>query len=386
MKKNKRFVLVSLLLALVLSLNINVSAATTKTVPKTLTVKEAVDYALKYNGDILKLKFSEEEMGYAVSGVRSGRKALNDMIEQLEGTGLSVRETLGDALNYDSYLLRNKITEQRLERQKKLLNKTYVARTEMVKLSVESAYYNVLIKKIEYDDAKRNLDVVKKQTEVGEIKLKYGTISEMDYKSLQISENASELTFVQAEYAYNTAKIDFNDMLGLPFDTDIELTSPLEISKVDIKLTEEKKKELRENDLTFQSATETYNTAMEDLKYKKAYYGYSSDEYKTAQLDAQSAEITYQNDKNKLEKSILSTYNNLDVLNKTVKIYADKKDLMNLALGVQNIRLKYGTATEDDVITASINYNTAVNDYYEMLLNYNMLATLYDKNIMVPAQ
>ena len=69
-------------------------------------------------------------------------------------------------------------------------------------------------------------------------------------------------------------------------------------------------------------------------------------------------------------------------MQKTVKLMQDKADLMKLALGIANVRKNYGTATENDIIQASINYNAAVNEYYQMVLNYNMLVALFEKNIM----
>lgn len=380
--KPKRIILTSLLLALVLLFNTNVYAqGEDKT---TFTVEEAVNYALAHNGDILKTKFQNEELDMSLSGIRSTRKGLNQLIEYWELTEQSVVDNMAEMKinNFDSYLLRNKVTEARLAKQKELSQKGYDMRTEMVKLNVEKAYYNVLITKISYDDAKRNCDVVKKQTDNGAIKLKYGTISEIDYKSLEISQNAAELALVQAEFAYKEAKMDLNELLGFDYNKELTLTSNLEISKTDITLTENKKEDLRKNNITFLMAEQTYNNAVEDEKYAKAYYGSNSDSYKSYKIKKQEAEITFANDKNNLERTILSSYNSLDVMQKTVKIYSDKKDLMKLALGIQEIRLKYDTATEDDVITASINYNTALNDYYNMLLNYNMLAKLFEKNII----
>lgn len=377
----KIFKLVILTFALSLIITTSVSAKETKT----FTLNEAIDYALKNNGDILLLKFQEDQLGYAVTATKDGRKMAESMIEMLEMSEGSIVEgmkSLGLA-TFDSYLMRQKFTENQLSDQKKLLNKTYVLRTELIKLSVENAYYNIMMKKIAKDDAKRNRDVVYNQTEVGRIKLKYGTISEIDCKSLEINLNAAELNLVNADYAYEEAKMDFCDLLGLDYDVELNLTTPLEVKQIDININDKKKQDLIDNDLTYQSDKLTYDYAEQRLKYAKAYYGTSSTSYKTEQLTFKSAEITWNNAKKSQERRILSTYNKLDVLKKTVGIYSDKKDLMNAALGIANIRLKYQTATEDEVIQASINYNQAVNDYYDMVMNYNMMASLFEKNIMV---
>lgn len=389
--KNKIIKLVMCVLALCMILNTNVSyAATTKTTTanqtKTFTVDEAIKYALSNNGDILKVKFQQDQLGYTITGIKDGRKMVEALIEMAENTpGVSVVETLQakGQYNFDGYLLRQKFTERQLSAQKNLLNMQYTMRTELIKLSVENAYYKVLMQKIAYDDAKRNLDVVKKQTELGAIKLKYGTISELDYKSLEINQNAAEISLLNAEFAMKEANYDFCDLLGLSYDTTLNLTSPLEVKVKDITLTEKKKTDLKNNDVVFQSAKTTYDFAEEKNRLAKAYYGSSSNEYKNEELTFKAEEINYKNAQNTVERKIISTQNTLEVMKKTVAIYKDKKDLMNLALGIANIRLNYGTATNDDVITASINYNNALNEYYDMVMNYNMMVSLYDKNIMI---
>lgn len=284
--------------------------------------------------------------------------------------------------NFDSYLLRNKFTEKQLENQKKVLKKTEDMQTELTKLLITNAYYDVLMKKIAYDDAVRNLDLVHKQTEAGKVKLKYGTASDMSVKTLEVGEKGAEIAKLQAANDYEDSKMNLNELLGLPFDATVTLTSKLDVKQTSITETDSKKKALKDNDITFYAAQIAWDESQEKLKYAKAYYGTSDNNYKTQVKQNDIDKLTYDNAVNTVEKKIISTYNNLTLMKNTVKLMGDKADLMKLALGIANVRKDYGTATENDVVQASINYNSALNEYYQMILNYNMLVTLFEKNIM----
>lgn len=354
------------------------------------SLESAIEYAIKNNKDIMNIKLQQDQMGYSISEVRTLRKTAVDMMEAAmnatdeNGNPISISDNpMASGLrNFDSYLLRQKYTESELKSREKILEKSKILQEEITKFMVENAYYNVLITQIKYDDAKRNCDVITNQKNVGTIKLSAGLISDMTYKSLEISEKAAQISLVNAEFALKESKMDFNELLGLELNAVVNLTTALEPSPKELIFDDNKKEMLKQNDLTFANATHTYTFFVEYEKYAKAYYGKNNNNYKSINSQLKTHEITYANAKNTLERKIMSTYNNLEVLGKTVQIMKEKAELMKLALGITNIRKNYGTATEDEVINASIEYNNALNEYYEMVLNYNMLVSMFEKNIM----
>lgn len=346
------------------------------------SLEEAVNYAMENNKDIINMKLQQDQLEYSISDVRSLRKTAVDVMDAAKMSGMASSQLTSSLKNFDSYLLRQKYTERELKGKEKLLEKSKLLQEEVTKFMVENAYYNVLITRIKHEDAKRNCEVITNQKNAGTIKLAAGLISDMAYKSLEISEKAAEISLLNAEFALKEAEMDFNGLLGIELEAKVNLTTPLEASPKEIVFDENKKESLRVNDLTFENATHTYTFFVEYEKYAKAYYGKNSNTYKSINAQLKTQEITYDNAKDTLERKIMSTYNNLEVLGKTVQIMKEKSELMKLALGITNIRKSYGTATEDEVINASIEYNSALNEYYEMVLNYNMLVSMFEKNIM----
>lgn len=382
------------------SVPVYAASKTTTTTKKTysFSLDEAINYGVKNNTDILKLKLSLDQMDMSVSSLKKARKTAVEIYDTWFDRSDFPEGEVGDKLyattmaelqaaqatmkNFDSYLLRNKFTEKQLENQQKVLKKTETMTTELTKLLITNAYYDVLMKKVAADDAVRNYDVVHSQTEAGRVKLKYGTISDMQLKTLEVSEKGAEISKIQAATDYDNSVMNLNELLGLPLDAVLTLTTKLSVKTTSITENTSKKKSLKDNDITFYAAQIAWDESQEKLKYAKAYYGTSATEYKTLVKQNEIDKYTYQNAENTVDKKILTTYNNLTVMQKTVKLMQDKADLMKLALGIANVRKNYGTATENDVITASISYNQALNEYNQMVLNYNMLATLFEKNIM----
>ncbi|MCQ2749107.1 MAG: TolC family protein [Clostridia bacterium] len=397
----KKLITICLVMLMMLtSVPVYAASKTTTTAKKTysFSLDEAINYGVKNNTDILKLKLSLDQMDMSVSSLKKARKTAVEIYDTWFDRSDFPEGEVGDKLyattmaelqaaqatmkNFDSYLLRNKFTEKQLENQQKVLKKTETMTTELTKLLITNAYYDVLMKKIAADDAVRNYDVVHSQTEAGRVKLKYGTISDMQLKTLEVSEKGAEISKIQAATDYDNSVMNLNELLGLPLDAALTLTTKLSVKTTSITENSSKKKSLKDNDITFYAAQIAWNESQEKLKYAKAYYGTSATEYKTLVKQNEIDKYTYQNAENTVDKKILTTYNNLTVMQKTVKLMQDKADLMKLALGIANVRKNYGTATENDVITASISYNQALNEYNQMVLNYNMLATLFEKNIM----
>ena len=153
--------LISALLVMVMMLSsVPVYAATAKTTTAkktyTFSLDEAINYGVKNNAGILKIKLTLDQMDYSVSSLKSARKAAVDVMDMWVERSDFPEGELGDKAyqstitqitsaqaalkNFDSYLLRNKFNEKQLENQQKVLKKTETMQTELTKLLITNAY------------------------------------------------------------------------------------------------------------------------------------------------------------------------------------------------------------------------------------------------------
>ena len=61
--------------------------------------------------------------------------------------------------------------------------------------------------------------------------------------------------------------MDFCDQLGLNYDIELNLTTPLEVKKVNIDTSNKKKSDLRDNDLAYIQSKNSYEDQEQKTKY-----------------------------------------------------------------------------------------------------------------------
>ena len=200
--------IISMLLAAAISLISTAAAfAEEETQRITLTLDEAVEYAMAHS---LKIEKAQTELTKVKYEENQARINYRDYVSG----GFTIDEALNESgYYYRAAQIQTAQTERNLESEKNAL-----------KTSVKKSFYTYLNSQSKIDTARDNLENTKLKYEYANTKYEQGTISRLELKSFELAVTNAQNSLNQAERASELALLDLKNILNVPEGTEVTVS------------------------------------------------------------------------------------------------------------------------------------------------------------------
>jgi len=249
-----------------------------------------------------------------------------------------------------------------------------------IKIEAEKAYYDL---QQALDDLKLKqeaLDRAARQFELAEASLKAGFIAPADRQGARLAANQAQMAYNSARRQAELKRIELNQIVGLPLDQELNLTTTVKFEPSAIDLTAELE-EAYANDLQYVGALQQEfltNLAFEEAK---SFYTPNVTAYKKARWDYEEAVANREKAKNQLEINVRTAYNNLMEIEANYSLLQETVELYQEQVRVAELKFKTGMITQTELrqVTAELeNYQTQLNTVTHL---HNLLLAQFRYNI-----
>jgi len=249
-----------------------------------------------------------------------------------------------------------------------------------IKMEAEKAYYDL---QQALDDLKLKqeaLDRAARQFELAEASLKAGFIAPADRQGARLAANQAQMAYNSARRQAELKRIELNQIVGLPLDQELNLTTTVKFEPSAIDLTAELE-EAYANDLQYVGALQQEfltNLAFEEAK---SFYTPNVTAYKKARWDYEEAVANREKAKNQLEINVRTAYNNLMEIEANYSLLQETVELYQEQVRVAELKFKTGMITQTQLrqVTAELeNYQTQLNTVTHL---HNLLLAQFRYNI-----
>lgn len=361
MKKKMILMIISILTVLTL---LAVAAADQPEDVKEFSLQEAVDYALE-NSNLIKL--SEVAVDKAKVSYKEADGAYDKIKNIPGGTGSLEQYKLKEGYYRDLAKMGVTLAEKGKEQT-----------NEIVKFSVESAYFDLLFARDKAEIEKSVLESAHKDMDIVNKKFELGMVSKVDVLT-------SEANLESAQLAYNTAVrgkeyklMSFNKTLGLPLKTEVALTDELtydEPVEADI---EEKVALALQNRYEVIAAREQYEMDKKNFDLTAVWYTPNTYVHQEAKYQMDSSYYSLVSTEQETELSVrkaymdmMSAYDSISVLDKNV-------ESLEQAYHLTQLRYDVGMATSYDVINALNALNEVKLQRLQSVHAYNLASKQFE--------
>ncbi|MCR5481270.1 MAG: TolC family protein [Clostridia bacterium] len=358
-----------------LALCLSVSMATPALAVAATDVPAAIASNMTFEGSPVKISLQQAyDKFIADSSVMTGIKYQKDG-ELLTAQGLSESVHALSNPNAPDTTSKNLLKVER-DFAKEVVEPNYEARVNAQKLTIFETYYNVKNAEENMKIQKENLDIEKELLKNASLKLKLGTISNMEYLTAEAAEKTAEDNYLSALNTLRTAKMGFNRLLGYGVMTNTSLSDKLTEVALPKETFAETLAAAKEKNLSVKKAAYDLRCAEENLKIYNA-YPKSSIKYRTAYLKMLSAQTANENAPLTLEMDIRSKYMAMMEAYQQVQTY--KTTVANAAEAARLAQLQFnaGMCTITDVQQAQLGSTQAKLGQSAALLKYNLAVENY---------
>ncbi len=270
-------------------------------------------------------------------------------------------------------ILNLKNAEFSLKQAKESLEETQ----RQVILDVMDAYFQLLKAKREVEIEKMSVREAEENFTIVKNKFSLGDASKKDLLEAEINLSSAKFNLKRAEHQLDIAKIDFNKVLGLPLDTEFELTDSFSVEPLNISL-EKSIEEALKNRYEIRKA-------QNELELAKIKWDLSQNEY-TPELDKKNAEINFKNAKLNLEKikrqivrEIHQLFQDLEEKRENIKITERTEILQQEIYTIAQKQYKAGLINATELLDAQIDLTQAQLNKISALFEYNLAKAKFIK-------
>lgn len=370
-RKTARFI--SIIIAIVMILSVILFAVTSfgQEDTLTLTLDSAKEIAKSKNYNLKLAKLDNSDMRLRIN-------VLENLEEKLK---LAYKAGM-DQGDFDSYKLRSGYTVDEAKAGKKILDMKEKFTIKVTDVIVERQYNMLLEKKKMYDLKLKTLDLIKEKIDIASKKLEVGEISEVEFKKVNLSELTAERELEDAKNEYEKVMRELNCILSLPIDTQLELTTQLEHQKFDLPKFDEKLKQRKENDLSYQQYIVNKPVYEKEMALVKLFYGGTSTaEYKIARNKIRKNDINILKREQEINKSLKNEYDTIISMGKQLEILDKSITLSKLVNSITEISSNIGMATDVEVIESRINLEDLEIKRIQAINGYNTIVTMFKNDI-----
>ena len=191
----------------------------------TLTLQEAIDYALLNNKEleIQKLELAKAEVSYKEN--KNAIKKAEDGAKMLDRLDIPRTYEVTPDQIVNKALIDKGVSEKQNELALLSANMNLEMKENQIKYNVEKAYFDLLQKQEELRISGENLALSQKQYNNSKLRYDLGMISKQQLLGIELGLSQAQSGYDAAEMIYEIQLLSFKRTLGLPLEKGIKLTS-----------------------------------------------------------------------------------------------------------------------------------------------------------------
>lgn len=327
--------------------------------PWALSLQEAVALAMENN---VRVRQAAEDKGAAYVAAEQARIARAQALDALEG------KPAGQA---PSYYVSLYTTEEQKAEAKKIADRAFEVVKEQVKLIVEKAYFDVLKNRELVRVNEAALERAKHQLELARAGFTAGTAPKTDVLAAEAGVASAEAQLTKARNDAATAMLTLNKEIGLPLETQLELTEKVEYQpppQVDLQAVIA---EVYGKRLDMAQAESNLKVARKNVEVLADYVP-GTFTFRLAQVDVQKAEINLENTRNQVALDLTQAYLNVVAADKVLQSLKAGLEQARESHRLASLRYEVGVGTSLEVLQASEQLLRIESQYVEALFNYNL--------------
>lgn len=323
-----------------------------------LSMEEAIELGLK-NNEALKIAQFDIEKNQVISKKASSlwsKAPENSMIET--------------KLLSDGYYKRQSEMAVKLSRKSKELLE------QKMELGIKNSYYEInrIIKDIEVKE--ENVLRVMEQQRIAEAKLKVGTGIKQEVLTAQAAVEEANLALANAQDDLIYKRMEFNKLLGLPFDSIINLTQNV-INNMSLQKSENidltvKVSEAHKNRIEVIQAQENVEVTKLYFDIVSSYSAENTYDYRAANYDKEKANNELNDAKQNVELSVNNSYLNMQKAARAISVFEKNIASLEEAYRLSQLSYEAGVGVQMDVLNAQNMLYNAELSYVQSLHNYNL--------------
>lgn len=362
--------------ALLLAVGINYAVGVDGPKVQELNLQNAIDLAVKNNPDmqLAGLAVQKAEINYD-SAVKTAKRIDPETFFSGSSTGNS------PAAQYQWGLtiwVQPKATEVALL----LAQKNKELQQDLLKLNVETTYYNVLKAQRNLAIKRANLKYFQDQLKIAQTAYKIGTRAKVDVTVAESAVAAYQALVVNEENKYRSSIIDLNRLMGLDLDAPLKLTTQLNLdkiaAKVDVAATV---KDALDNNVGILGYKKNSEIAKVQAEVAQRFTGPGVPVYSTSEIDAKIADVNVTKQEGLLTAAIKKSYFSLLTLEQSIDWQTKEVEKAKENAKVYALKYNAGLATSLDAKKATIDLEQAEENLSESIYQYNTLKSSFKYGI-----
>lgn len=319
-----------------------------------LDLQQAIDYGLEHN---ISIKIADLSIEKNKISYREARRA------SVDGNASG---SLNGVLTDRGYYKRQS------EMVLKVAEKTKEATKESIKIGIENSYFTILNKQEDIKTKEIALDRAQKLLDIAKSRLDLGVGTKQEVLSAEANLETAKLNLANAKDDLKYEKMNFNKLLGLELNKEVELTDQISFEKYPEVSLEEKIAEALENRLDVISAKEQYEVDKLNFEITSAVAPSNTYDYKESEFDNKKSYQELIDTENDVRLALNQSYIDLQKAQRAVE--ATKKNVESLEEAYRLTSLSYesGLKTITDVMEMQVNLNDTELAYNQALLQYEL--------------
>lgn len=276
------------------------------------------------------------------------------------------------AYQTQDYYLATEITPKKTEAAKEMAVTALAYTKNSIAYGVEAAYYGVLKAEKNLEFAKSSLERANTQLKNAQASYKAGTVAKLDVLSAESNAKSAQASVNQAENSVASAKMELNQLMGVPLSTQLVLTSSLTAKtagNIDLNAAIDK---AMTTDATVASAKLNMINGQLDFDYTAYAYASETYNYKRDEAAYKKLVLQYEEAQKTLEKNVRNAYNSLATTAENMSVLNSSLELAKESYRLSQLRYEMGMATTYDVLNAEASLKQAELGWLDAIYNNNL--------------
>lgn len=360
--------IISFISAVLLAASFTGSAFAAETDTTSMTIDQAVDYALKNSLTIAKCESEVYGKKYEMAQAKINQTLLKDN-KYLEVSSIEVGLSLKGYV-YEASKLSYEVALRNAEDNKK-----------QIEVQVKNDFYTYLDSVNNAELAKQNLESAKVRLESARKKLESGAISELDCKNFELSEKNAQNALNSAERDMETNLIALKNTMNYPAEKTLVPVGELKFEYGELMTPEEAIKKSR-TESTYLNISDSLELAKKRWQISSGFYSGSQNEYKTEKATYEGAVSDFKQNVNNLDLGIRKMYNGLLTLKENIECAEFALEIQKSNAEAAYLKYEMGLVTANDYRDTEQAYIKAQNDLQSLKLSYTTTKLKYDNLLL----
>lgn len=345
----------------------------------TLSLEEAVEYALKNNKDILiqNIELQKAELMYTqnIRDVKEKERNIDDIPAWDQMTGMVILDSVSREL------IENGVHRRSVELAYQISKWNKDIKLNQIKYDVEKIYFDLFQIEKELEIAKENLNLCQKQYNNAKLKHDIGIISNQELLGFEMGLSQARTAYDSAKIYYELQLMNFQNTLGLPFNKEVVLTDTIEYREYEPINLEKSIEEALENNTMVKVTQENYELSELTLEAVKVKYPEITYKYKEQEAEVAKAAKNLETVKNGVEMSVRAAYLNLLTAEKQIKTLEKNIEQAENMVHLAEVSFELGQGTSTETLQANLNLMNAKKELSNQIHAFNMALLDYEYSI-----